>query len=332
MDEFELLRKATVDPAEDDEIAKASAREQLYQAIARERSASPTEARVRKGARRQTRLWLIGAVAAVALVAIVVQALLPLGNGGPAASAANELIRLGTVAASRASLELRPGKFLYSEVETQARRGTTTLGGGPPYTIVVRDTVRTWLAADGSGRRLTTTNSVRFLSKADEAAWRSAGSPPIPQSGAITREHFRPTGLPLYNVGSLPTDPGRLLTAIRAGDVVAAPEDDASLLLSIGTLLAQGNASPGLRQALFEVVSRVPSANLDAGAVDPIGRPGIGVLVSQSGSIAELIFDPNTSELLSLERRAPNTPTTDWQAFVKQATVSSITARPKSSS
>ncbi len=330
MDEFELLRKATVDPADHDERAKSDAREQLHDAIAQERSLSASEAPAPKDARRRTRLLLIGAVAAVALVGVVVQALLPLGNGGPTTSAANELIRLGMVAASRAPLELRPGEFLYSEVETQARRGTTTLGGGPPYTIVVRDTVRTWLAADGSGRRLTTTKHVRFLSPADEAAWRSAGSPTLVRNGSITEERYGPKQLSLYAVGSLPTDPGRLLTAIRAGDVVSAPEDDASLLLSIGTLLAQGNASPELRKALFEVASGIPSATLDSEAVDPIGRPGTGVVVSSAGSVAELIFDSGTSGLLSLERRAPNTPTTDWQAFVKQGTVSSITARPKS--
>jgi len=110
---------------------------------------------------------------------------------------------------------------------------------------------------------------------------------------------------------------------------VGAPEDDASLLLTIGTLLGQGNASPELRKALFEVASQIPSATLVSRVVDPIGRPGTGVVVSSNGSTAELIFDPNTSELLSREQRAPNTPTTDWQAFVEEATVSSITARPR---
>jgi hypothetical protein len=169
-------------------------------------------------------------------------------------------------------------------------------------------------------------NQVQFLSQQDEAAWRAAGSPALPKVGTTT-ERFAPSQLSFYDLGALPTDPGRLLVAIRSGRVIPAPENDAGLLGAIGILLAQGNASPQLRQTLFELAARIPSAALDPNAVDPLGEPGIGVTVTASGTTTELVLDPSTS-VLAIEQRAAGGPSNYWHAYPEQGVVDSFAARP----
>jgi hypothetical protein len=325
VEESVFVRNAVEDPPAHDDLAMRSARVRLREAIERERVDATRGPRGSNVRRRRSRGWWIAAAASVAVLAIVAQWLLPSGGLGPPQSAAAELRRLGSVAASRPSLTIQPGTYLYSKVLEESRYARTDLEGGPDFLVVVRATTETWLAADGSGRRVRAIDQVRFVSKEDEAAWRAAGSPPLPTVGTST-ERFAPNELPFYAVGSLPTDPDRLLVAIQSGRVVAAPENDAGLLGAIGRLLAQGNASPLLRQALFDLAARIASATLDPKAVDPLGKSGIGVTVTADGSTTELVLDPNTS-VLATERRVENGPTY-WYAYPEQGLVDSLTARP----
>ncbi|MDP9330245.1 MAG: CU044_5270 family protein [Actinomycetota bacterium] len=326
MKESTFVRNAVEGPPDHDGLAMRSARGKLREAIERERAAATPGRREHKDRRHRSRAWWVAAAAVLAVVVLAAQALLPSGDLGPPRSAAAELLRLGSVAASRRSLEIAPGTYLYSKVLDESRYEKTDLGESPSFTMVVRTTTETWLAADGSGRRVRTVDQARFLSQQDEDAWRTAGSPAIPKAGTTTTENFSPKELSFYDVGSLPTDPTQLLAAIRSGQVVQAPENDAGLLGAIGKLLAQGNASPQLRQALFDLAARIASATLDPNAVDPLGKPGIGVTVTTDGITTELVLDPSTS-VLSIEQHKGNGPI-DWLAYSEQSLVDSLTARP----
>jgi hypothetical protein len=324
VEESVFVRNAVEDPPDRDDLAMRSARSRLREAIEQERLVLSARQREPKGQRRSRGWWIVAAAILTAVV-LAAHVLLPSGGLGPR-SAAAELRRLGSVAGSRRSLEIGPGMYLYSKVVDESRYGETSLGGGPSFTVVVRSTTETWLAADGSGRRVPAVDQVRFLSPQDEVAWRAAGSPAIPKAGTTTTERFDPKELSFYDLGSLPTDPARLLAAIRSGRVLQAPENDAGLFGAIGRLLAQGNASPGLRRSLFEIAARIPSAVLQPNVIDPLGRPGTGVTVTVGGSTTELFLDPSSS-VLATEQRMGGGPTY-WFAYSEQGLVDSSTARP----
>jgi hypothetical protein len=326
MKESTFVRNAVEVPPDHDDLAMRSARSKLREAIEHERAAATPDRREHKDRRHRSRAWWVAAAAVLAVVVLAAQALLPSGELGPPQSAAAELRRLGAVAGSRRSSEIEPGTYLYSKVLDESRYQQADLGGGAGFTMVVRTTTETWLAPDGSGRRERTVDQARFLSQQDEDVWRVAGSPPIPKAGTTSTERFGPKGLSFYDVGSLPTDPTRLLAAIRSGQVVQASQNDAGLFGAIGSLLAQGNASPLLRQSLFDIAARIPSGVLDPNAVDPLGRPGIAVTVTAQGSTTELFLDPGSS-VLATEQRIGNGPTY-WSAYSEQGLVDSATARP----
>jgi hypothetical protein len=139
---------------------------------------------------------------------------------------------------------------------------------------------------------------VDFASAADQAAWRDDGSPQLPTVGT-TNEEYQPGGLKFFDLDQLPTDPAPLLAAIESGKAdEAPPEDDATLLELVGTLLAQGNATPALRQGLFEVAAGIEGVTVDQEATDRLGRDGVGVSLSHAGFTSQLIVDPSTSALL----------------------------------
>ena len=326
MDEFDLVRRAVDDPPPDLAPAMDRARARLRGAIEQEKAETPPA--IPRSKRRRRIWWIPAAAAVIAVAALMAQSLLPSGSGGPPLSAAGELSHLGQLAASQESLELGPGSYLYTKVLEDGRNGFSILGG-PSYVLVVRETLETWLAADGSGRQITTIQRVRFASAADKSAWRKSGSPSIPKAGSKTEDRYRSAELPYYNVNSLPTDPDQLVRALGTGQVIQAPKGDAALLSTLGLLLAQGNASPALRQGLFQAASRIPSVTLNLHVTDLIGRTGVGVSLISGGSRTELLFDPGTSQILAISKHLPGTPVTDWQAFVSQAVVGSISARPQ---
>lgn len=300
IDETTLVRALVDEPPARDDLAMARARQRLREAMERQVEAAPAS---RSRTRHPVR-W-VAAVAALVAVAFGLQLVLPLGRGGPSGSAAEELDHLGRIAVARPAVTIPPDGALYSEVERTARTGSSILGA-PVYSVVVDSTIRTWLAADGSGHRSTTIHSVDFASAADEGAWRAAGSPSLPTVGT-TNEDYQPGGLKFFHLDGLPTDPAPLLAALQSGKAGDGPPEDAPALFElIGTLLAQGNATPALRQGLFEVAAGLDGVVADGPVTDPWGRPGQGISLSGGGSTTQLIVDPSTSQLLATSTHDAN--------------------------
>jgi hypothetical protein len=320
MDDFETIRDALGAPERDD-AAKARARERLGRRI-EEESRSGTSApgtlggRAPRPAHRRRYTVLIGVAAALAFGAIVLQVVLPSGQGGPAVSAASELRRLAGLASTIQPIEPGAG-FLYTDVETQGIESGEDLGSGLSWDLLVRERLQTWVAVNGSGRQVRTIQRVDFATPQDRTRWIRAGRQPLPASSV---DRYGRRGLQIVDVESLPSDPQGLRRAIHAGRVIEEPAGPLGVFTGIGDLLAQPNTPPDVRRGLLELAAETPGVTLRSGIADPLGRPGEGFTFEVEPSTETLIIDPDTGRLLAtvgVDERGR----TSWSAYVRAATV-----------
>jgi hypothetical protein len=267
------------------------------------RPVSVDEVRQREGkpagrppGRGRSRLVAGGVVVAVA-AAVVALVLIPGGApGGPSSAAATTELRL---LASRANdiPALKPGQYLYSEIETPTEYFGATVSPGVNVNGYLSGVVRTWINRQGYGRVVATTDKTAHLdTKADERAWQKAGSPPLPgppaglkQEEAVTPTEANeppPAPTPVFHVADLPTNPGslrRVLESTRFQSQVPTASQCADAdcrVVSTAAALLQGpdiGATPALRSALYEVLSHVPGVK-DVGMIkNRVGRSGLGL-------------------------------------------------------
>jgi hypothetical protein len=311
----------------EDRIARERARERLHAVIELEHARSPARGRPRLAA------FAVASLAA-AIVLVLLQLLLPIGPAGPRLSAAAEIRQLGRISSQQTSLEVNDSEFLYRREEEDGRRGYMFIGANIEYTLRIHAIVERWIASDGSGETRTTYESVEFASAEDRQSWRAAGSPELPAIGTPIEEDYTKGGLPFYAVDELPTQPDTLEQALSEGQAIAPAPGNADRLSTIGTLLAQGNASPALRQALFEVAAGIPGVVVDRQATDPIGRAAISVSVTDPSGTTLLFFDPIDASLLGSLRSHPATDegpgSTDWQTYQAWGVASTVGERPSS--
>lgn len=67
----------------------------------------------------------------------------------------------------------------------------------------------------------------------------------------------------------------------------------------IGELVGEALVPPALRRPLYEVAAGLPGAETLASASDMLGRSGLGVARLEGRLLEELIFDPDSLELLA---------------------------------
>ncbi|HVX20518.1 MAG TPA: hypothetical protein VHB02_04155 [Acidimicrobiales bacterium] len=256
------------------------------------------------------RLAAVAAMAAATAAAVgVAVAFLP-GAGHPESAAATTFDRLADQA-GRAVTTLAPGQYAYTETETTGQSvgvEVSAATGAVVYRYSFTTTVQTWVGADGSGRRVETTDPTpRFPTAADRAAWVAAGRPDLDQVPAVQHNpqvwRFGPGGRPvgasggaapatepdpLYDATGLPTDPTALAQALASGKGI-----DPSLATAAGcaggqlttpcvsfqraVALLEGPAvgsSPALRSALFHVLASLPGVRAVGTVTDPAGRKG----------------------------------------------------------
>jgi len=267
--------------------------------VARRRLRARIDAEVARDERRKRTRRLGVPVAAAVIVALVlaIQALLPPGTGGPTLSAAAEIRHLGTLSTVLPTLRLGPSSFLYHEVKIEGSKPTTYIGTGN-FTVNVSLTQQTWLAADGSGKTITTYDTVSFASDEDRAMWQQLGKPPIPMVGEPDPQTYGPQELAYYPVDQLPSDPQKLKEALDSNPVIFGGEGNVSELSMIGMLLAQGDVSPDVRAALFQLASQIPGVTVQPDALDPMGRPAVAISVVDALRRTTLFFDGKDASLL----------------------------------
>jgi hypothetical protein len=261
---------------------------------------------------------VVGALAALVLVAILVSGLLPLGRGAdPAAAAA--LNHAADIAAAQP--EAAGDGYRYTKSEGAYLSG---IGGGPgrPNGVwaLVPVSREIWIKPDGSGRLVERRGEAIWFGSTDEAAWVAAGSPDL-GAEAFSDTRFGPTppgaepGAPqawpgsLYyeDVDALPTDVDALRELIRARAAAnGGGATDLEMFTIVGDLLRETVATPKVRAALYRVAASLGGVELIGSVTDRAGRTGTAVSLtgdrSGAGRVRRvLIFDRETSMLLAEE-------------------------------
>jgi hypothetical protein len=114
-------------------------------------------------------------------------------------------------------------------------------------------------------------------------------------------DQYKPGEAPWLDASALPADPDALIEGFRQEPAISGRQSDEQTFIEIGSLLAQGDASPELRSALLEVAARLGGVQLIGETTDPIGRTGVALAVDGENERTQLVFDPDTSYLLAIE-------------------------------
>jgi hypothetical protein len=284
--------------------------------LAKLETALPPSARTVRGGRRR-RLTIAGAAAVVAVcVALASLGGLPLGSGGapigsaPAPATAAELLRSVATAALRQP-PLAAGQYLRVRMLRWSRGNDGRLH---------RVLFTNWMAADGSARFLIQPGTGSGFERSDERCTPRrcllilAGQRPQPMGVA----RYGPgRGFTAAQLQRLPTDPGRLLAAIRArartgtGPLGRDPWE-------LGFPLLVAPVPPDVRAALYRALAALPGVRR-VGAERVGGHDGIALSrrdrVPGSNVERVIVVDPRTGALLAA-RATVNGRLTDGRTYV----------------
>ncbi|HEY1829574.1 MAG TPA: hypothetical protein VGG38_04945 [Acidimicrobiales bacterium] len=245
-------------------------------------------------------------VVAVAAAAVLLVTLVPVQLGRDGSQAAAALNDLATAAGRQPSLG--PGQYEYTEVELEPTGSDASGAAGVPggWTSFSVGTVQTWIAANGAGKQVTSSDlNPDFMTATDKANWAKAGGKFVePPNYVVTDQQFGAGGKGLssnqfqgsrpvpFDVAALPTDPTRLAATLCASKKwKALPTADATVvgysiqarpsgcqLFGIAVTLLQGpdlGSTPALRQALFKVLAGVSGVRLLGTRTDAAGKRGV---------------------------------------------------------
>lgn len=306
-------------------------------------------ARIQRSPRRRPRRLMVTISAASVLTVAISVIFLSGGRNGEQASAAEVLNDAARVAAKQKPASVPNDGYRYTRSEDAFL--SMSVVDDVEVTALVRHEREIWIAPDGSGRLLVTTSQPEFLGPDDEKKWEAAGRPKLAEPGT-SDESFVPApsdrpsqpgkgGLFYQDFSGYSTDPDVLYEQIRAEAHGHGSSTDSEMLVLVGDLLRETVAPPELRAALYRVAARIPGVELVGRVTDPAGRDGIAVARTSddSGYLErnELIFDPDTSELLA-ERRVllervdwvDAEPGTDigYAVYIESGVVDSTSERP----
>jgi hypothetical protein len=350
MDDMRQIRDFRAEINGADGRAASEARRRLMERIAGDR---------RQGGFGFLRLPLVAGVAAATLGAVLIVPQLGDGDGAAEAEAAEVLSQLGEVAASQPqpgqSTTGVEGEGGYRYVHVQRGEFDPRASGdsGEPGQIFDEEI---WVAPDGSGRILTQAPEGRGGDTNDTMFGPGVPcedpNPGKPNCNLLTYIDF----------SSYPTEADELFTVIENEAAEGIEEDIANgvepgdkdflMFQIVGHLLGQP-APADLRVALYEVAGRIPGIELLGEVTDPLGRPGIGFAMDVEGEVSvenpgsgqphkvsirnELIFDPDTAQLLAQSRSMTLLEPTDeipegmgsgWTAYLESGIVASTEERP----
>jgi hypothetical protein len=259
--------------------------------------------------RRRRPLVGLAAAAALAVVLLTAQALLPGGSrGSTPASAASTLRGLGATAAGQPDLGgIGPGQYLYYRMSGGWRFGwyperSNQNGGTPLFGYQISTVSERWFGMDASGRLRDSLRDVRFPTPQDEEAWRAAGSPSLFTDGQKSfpaGEFVEPRDL-----SDLSTDPVEVLAVMRDREIGGGPAGDWESFQLFQDLLRSSYAPPAQRAAIFRAAAMLQGMQTDGEMTDHLGRIGIGITMTDpsGGETNTLIFDPATSAMLEVRR------------------------------
>ena len=261
--------------------------------------------------RRRRRLAFSG----VSLAAVSAAAVIAIGPGFGGASsvdtadASSALAKVAAVAATQKDEVPAADQFLYVRSVQKNLTATATMDDGPDRDQrLVTKNRELWQSINRPGRLLETQTGAKYLSdRQAQAATTPADSLPTPYApGGGKIGSIGPAGsytlgtikLTASELSTFPTDPEAVYDRLAAGVQGRGASVASQVFTDIGDALGEQAAPARLRGALYRALSRIPGIQLLDRAVDATGRNGTGVALDQGGIRRELIFDPETAELL----------------------------------
>jgi hypothetical protein len=279
---------------------------------------------------RPTAVVALAAVAAVILLSVFGGGGPP---GGPSSAAAGVFNQLaGRIAAQ--SLTPQPGQYLYIDFKSE----WGAFGGNCETRSVEHRQI--WIGVDGSGLDRAVEAPGHFTSAADRSACLSMASRDDNQKAFLQRtlagwssdDWNAPRCLelgPTNDWSSLSSDPPVLLQQILQlfhADQGTAPANQFSY---IAELLGQTDAPPAVRANIYRAAALIPGVRSEGTVRDHDGRPGLGLaIVNGEGSpdaTDELIFDPETGELLGETQTGPFG---GWNVYLDLKVVDGLPTQP----
>lgn len=292
MNEIEHLRRFRDELPPTREVSREAARAVLLKRI----EGRPSSIGRALGWRpRHVRLALVATGSAALAIALSVTIFS--GGGRVESAAAQALHEVATVAAAQKPVVPGPGQFLYTRSKGAYLQATDR------WSVQVPSVEEIWSSLDGSrnGRTRHVSGKPRFVSGGQRAKWVVAGSPPLPPAGRV-EDSANSGGGSFIDASGLSTEPKALRETIEAREIpgVDGPPGEAETFTLIGDMLREAYLPSAVRSALYEAAAELPEIELLGEVDDPVGRSGTAIAYSdrKRGTRNELIFDPDTSELL----------------------------------
>ncbi|MFI6490501.1 CU044_5270 family protein [Streptomyces sp. NPDC050564] len=304
-DDLASVRELAADPPPPTDEARAAARARLQSAITRETREGIAVALPR-------RLLFRAAIAATAAAAVAGTTVVAVHGKD-----SNDAPRMTTLSAAQvlhkaadrsrsdsADLPIpRNDQYLYTkEVTTR-----TWLKSGK----VEKFTDESWLSVDGS-------KTSRYSYEG-----RILDEPPL------GKHHVRWPPTEYAKLKKWPTDPDKLLKALRRGGDGSDMADQIAFMDAVMLMRGPRVMPPGLQAAAFEAVAKLPDIVIDHDEVDALGRHGIGI--SYPKTTFGLVFDRDTYAYLGLRQTGSTSGGTKYKqvkGLVKAAVVDKLGQRP----
>ena len=186
-----------------------------------------------------------------------------------------------------------------------------------------------WFGSDGSGLIIETWRRSSFFTEEQQRRWktvehRAAREDPCPSVDPFAAGRLHGQGPML---AKLPVDTSALAATLEAQRMLN--------LYSIGDLMGEALVPDVLLRALGRVAARLPGVEVLATATDQLGRIGQRVARLEHGRRVELIFDPDSLELLGSREvlvdpdagYAPPGTLVGWTSYLSREIVNSLPTR-----
>ena len=277
------------------------------------------------------RAWLLGAGAAMAVMAAAMTTIiitsergLPPGSPG----AVRLLARVAAAAEHQPAVQAGDRQYMYSEV----KEATWPLPGKlQPF---IRKGAFPREIRDHLERLRPQKFTVQFWTPVSDVC-RVGLERIAPATGPVVnwKSSARGSGFKCPSIGSLnaatylllqslPTDPHALLAMIYKVERGHGPSPDQEGFVTIGDLLRDKIAPPKVAAALYRAAALIPGVTLVRNATDAIGRQGVAVARTAGGIRTELIFSKTTLKLIGERATFVRTGISgDATAIIRQAFV-----------
>ncbi|MBT2225260.1 CU044_5270 family protein [Nonomuraea sp. NEAU-A123] len=315
MDELRLLARSLPD-------APPPSAEVVKQAHARLSAAQQEPVRPGRAHRRGLVWgWTLGAAAATVAIVMAVVTLVSNVIAAPTpmlvpASGNDVLLRLADLVAKQPD---EGGAYWRRPLLNNGL--TRVRAGGETFNVLISSRIDLWQPRDPHDpvQAEQRQQFVRPATKADERAWRTAGSPVTVQrvctpgtsagdcrkirlrskpSQCVYTRAAKPSGvlgdsrldeLTLADLAALPSDPGQLREKLRT--FWEARKDSRSktsfeAFLATSSVLLELPVRPAVRAAALRLLAGLPTTKVHGSIVDPLGRPGIEVTFIKSEGFA----------------------------------------------